>query len=567
MAAMSQLQPLFTKGAIDQITKLLSGGKADIDLVALYAVLIFVTDVGQTLMSNIGGYLGDMVAVKLQRLMSQRYYEHLLTLPQAYFDSELTGKIINRMNRGINQITDFIQMVSNNFLQFIFSTIFTLIIVAIYAWPVALMLLSLYPIFIGFTIKTSGKWQSYQKKINEQLDIASGRFAESIGQIKVVKSFLREASELKYFNKRFETVVKTTRPQSRFWHKQDVLRRLVLNVIFLLVFVYIFVETAHGLYSLGTMVMLIQYAMLIRIPIFSISFVVDQAQRAVANTKDYFDAMDVRPDLTDDKNAKKLIIQSASIEFKNVVFHYPGSPLVLKQISFSLEPGMKAALVGESGQGKTTITSLILHLYAIKNGEILIDGQNINKVTQESLRESIAVVFQEPYLFSGTIRENISYGSAQATDRAIISAAKSANAHEFISKFKKGYDTEIGERGLRLSGGQKQRIAIARAILKDAPILILDEATSSLDTKSERKVQQALSRLMKGRTTLIIAHRLSTIASVDRIITIDGGIVQEIGKPEELENSGGIYAKLLNFQKIHTTAGEKRLKKYEIEAI
>ncbi len=567
MAAMSQLQPLFTKGAIDQITKLLSGGKADIDLVALYAVLIFVTDVGQTLMSNIGGYLGDMVAVKLQRLMSQRYYEHLLTLPQAYFDSELTGKIINRMNRGINQITDFIQMVSNNFLQFIFSTIFTLIIVAIYAWPVALMLLSLYPIFIGFTIKTSGKWQSYQKKINEQLDIASGRFAESIGQIKVVKSFLREASELKYFNKRFETVVKTTRPQSRFWHKQDVLRRLVLNVIFLLVFVYIFVETAHGLYSLGTMVMLIQYAMLIRIPIFSISFVVDQAQRAVANTKDYFDAMDVRPDLTDDKNAKKLIIQSASIEFKNVVFHYPGSPLVLKQISFSLEPGMKAALVGESGQGKTTITSLILHLYAIKNGEILIDGQNINKVTQESLRESIAVVFQEPYLFSGTIRENISYGSAQATDRAIISAAKSANAHEFISKFKKGYDTEIGERGLRLSGGQKQRIAIARAILKDAPILILDEATSSLDTKSERKVQQALSRLMKGRTTLIIAHRLSTIASVDRIITIDGGIVQEIGTPEELENSGGIYAKLLNFQKIHTTAGEKRLKKYEIEAI
>ncbi len=566
LAGMSQLQPLFTKGAIDQVTKLLSGGKADVFLVGVFAVLIFLTDVGQTLLSNLGGYLGDMLSVKLQRLMSQRYYEQLMSLPQSYFDSELTGKIINRMNRGINQITDFIQMVSNNFLQFIFSTVFTLIIVAIYAWPVALMLLTLYPIFIGFTIKTSSKWQGYQRTINEELDNASGRFAESIGQIKVVKSFIQEIRELKLFSRRYEKVVATTRPQSRFWHRQDIIRRLVLNVIFLVVFIYVFIETAHGVYGVGTMVLLIQYSMLIRIPIFSISFLVDQSQRAIANTKDYFEAMDVKPEISDKKGAKRLRVKAGLVEFNDVVFGYDPTVKVLNGLSFTLEPGMKAALVGESGQGKTTVTSLLLRFYEVTSGSITIDDQDINDVTQKSLRSNIGVVFQEPALFSGTIRDNIAYGSPTASEKDIIAAAKSANAHEFIQQFESGYDSEIGERGIRLSGGQKQRIAIARALLKDAPILILDEATSSLDTKSERRVQEALERLMEGRTTLIIAHRLSTIAGVDRIITIDGGKVREIGSPSQLARSNGIYAELLKLQKVHTKAGEKQLKRFEIAA-
>ena len=404
LAAMSQLQPLFTKGAIDQISKGLSGGQADVAIVALFAVLIFVTDVGQTLLSNAGGYLGDMLAVKLQRLMSQRYYEHLLSLPQAYFDAELTGKIINRMNRGINQIANFIQTISNNFLQFIFSTVFTLIIVAYYSWPVALMLFALYPIFIIFTVKTSNRWQGYQKTINEEQDIASGRFAESIGQVKVVKSFLQEARELSFFRQRYNKVVTTTKPQSRFWHRQDIIRRLVLNVIFLGVFVYVFVETAHGRYSLGTMVLLVQYAMLIRIPIFSISFLVDQSQRAVANTKDYFEAMDVEPEITDKAGAKKLRLDRGRVVFDQVTFSYDEAMPVLKGISFTLEPNTKVALVGESGEGKTTITSLILRLYEVNSGAILIDDQNISDVTQASLRANIGVVFQEPALFSGTIR-------------------------------------------------------------------------------------------------------------------------------------------------------------------
>ncbi len=563
LAAMSQLVPLFTKGAIDQITKLAGGGHANVKLVALFAALIFLTDIGQTVFSNIGGYLGDLLAIKLKQFMSASYYQHLMSLPQTYFDTELTGTIINRMNRGIQDIGDFVQIFSNNFLQFIFSTVFTLIIVAYYSWPVALMLLLLYPVFIWMTAKTSNKWQNYQKKINQDIDIASGRFAESVLQIKVVKSFIQETRELKFFNNRLQKAVNTTKPQSKYWHNQDVARRSVLALIFFAVFMYIFVETARGHYTLGVMVLLIQYSLLIRIPIFSISFLVDRTQRAIANSKDYFEAMDQKPEIADSKDAQPLKVSKGEIIYENVTFSY-GDSQVLKNLSFVVKPDSKVALVGESGEGKTTITNLLLRLYEPQEGRILIDGQDISDVTQESLRSQIGVVFQDAALFSGTVHENIAYANPRASKAQVTQAAKAANAHEFIDKFELGYETEIGERGLKLSGGQKQRIAIARALLKDAPILVLDEATSSLDSKSEAMVQEALERLMKGRTTLIIAHRLSTIQHVDEIITLQKGQVNEIGTPEKLANSGGIYDQLLKLQHGKTDANKKKLKEYEI---
>jgi len=564
LAGMAQLQPLFTKGAVDQITNLLSGGNANVKLVAIFALLIFLTDVGQTIFSNIAGYIGDILSAKLQRTMSERYFKHLMTLPQSYFDTELTGKIMNRMNRGIGQIISYIQALTNNFLQFIFSTFFSLIIVFNYSWQVGLMLLTIYPIFIWLTTRSSNTWLGYQTEINKQQDIASGRFAEAIGQVKVVKSFLQEPRELSLFSNHYGKSVATTYPQSRYWHKQDVRRRLILNVIFFAIYAYIFVETARGAYTIGTMVLLIQYSILIRIPIFSISFLVDQTQRAISNTKDYFEAMDIKPEIIDDSNAAELKIIDGNIHFEKIEFSYDAKSSVIKGLSFDLRSGTKTALVGESGEGKTTITNLLLRLYEVSTGSITIDEQDITHVTQKSLRENIAVVFQEPALFSGTIRENIAYARPKASQEDVIAAAKAANAHEFVSKLDKGYDAQIGERGLKLSGGQKQRIAIARALLKNAPILILDEATSSLDSKSERMVQQALERLMKGRTTLIIAHRLSTIQSVDQIVTLRDGKIDETGSPAELAKSGGIYAQLLELQQNQTDITKEKLKAYEI---
>lgn len=564
LSLLTLLQPLFSGWAIDEMRR---GTSANVKYVALLAGLIFLLDVSQTVFSNIGGYMGDQMSTRLNKILSLRYYEHLMNLPQQYFDTELSGKVINRLNRSIVQITNFMQMTSNNFLQFIFTTIFSLIVVAYYSPEVALMLFSIYPVYIWMTFRSSSKWQKYQKKKNLHTDIASGRFAEAIGQVKVVKSFIQEKAELKFFNRHMQIMVDTNKPQSKFWHTRDVQRRLALNVIFLGVYMFIFVRGAQGAFTPGQAVALILYAMQIRIPIFTISFLVENTQRAIADSKDYFEIMGLEPEIADKPENKDLVVNKGDIEFVDVTFGYSKDQTVLKNISLKIEADTKVALVGESGEGKTTITNLLLRLYEASAGEIKIDGQNILSVTQKSLRKNIGVVFQEPALFSGTIRENIAYANPSVKLEQIKTAAKAANADEFISKLDNGYETEIGERGLKLSGGQKQRIAIARALLKDAPILVLDEATSSLDSKSEAMVQQALDRLMKNRTTIIIAHRLSTIQNVDQIVTLKNGKIVEMGAPATLAKSGGIYSQLLNLQSSQKTdVSKKKLKQYDIAA-
>lgn len=555
------LQPFLSGLAIDQIQLVNENG---VHRVVWIVIAIFALDVASTLFSNIGGYIGDLMQVRVHRILSKRYYEHLLSLPQRYFDTELSGKIINRLNRSIAQISSFMQMWSNNFLQFVFSTLLSLGVIAYFSWPIALLLFTLYPIYIYMTVRTSSRWMKFAERINRNWDIATGRFAESIGQVKVIKSFIQERHELGFFDKYYRRMVRITKPQSQLWHKRDVQRRLILNVIFLGVYLLIFVQAAQGNFTAGQAVMLLLYAMQIRIPIFTISFLVENTQRAVADSRDYFEIMSVEPEIVDKPGAKPLKVTEAAIAFDQVSFGYDHGQTVLKGVSLSIKPDNKIALVGESGEGKTTITNLIMRLYEPQSGTISIDGQDINSVTQRSLREQIGVVFQEPALFSGTIRENIAYARPSATESEVVAAAKAANADEFISKLEKGYDAQIGERGLKLSGGQKQRIAIARALLKDAPILILDEATSSLDSKSEAMVQQALDRLMRGRTTIIIAHRLSTVQNVDQIVTIKNGTIDEIGSPDKLAVSGGIYSQLLKLQQKHTEATKEKLKQYDI---
>jgi ATP-binding cassette subfamily B protein len=563
MALLNQAQPILTKMAIDRLPGA-SIEQGDLLPVLIIVFAIFLSDVGATLVSNISGYYGDIMGVKLKYFLSTKYYDHLLTLSQKYYANELTGKIINRLNRSISGVADFINMFANNFFQFLLTTVFTLVIVAKYSWVVALLFASLYPIFLWLTGRTSKKWQVYQKEINEASDIASGRFAEVISEIKVAKSYTSEGAESTFFKRMLKRTIKITKPQSKLWHKEDIIRRLILNAIFGLVYVYIFWQAVNGKFTVGETVLLIQYGALIRLPIFSMSFLVDRTQRAIADSKDYFDSMNEVSDILDKKNAPSLKVANGVVRFSGVDFSYEDAQNVLKNISFEIGAGQKLALVGESGEGKSTITSLLLRLYDPKSGSVYIDNTNISTVTQKSLRSSIAVVFQEATLFSGTIRENIAYGRPGASIKEIQRAAKAANAIEFIKKLPNGLDTVVGERGMKLSGGQKQRIAIARAILKDAPILILDEATSSLDSKAEHEVQIALEKLMKGRTVLIIAHRLSTISEVDVIVTIKNGKVDEIGAPKTLSDTGGIYSQLLMLQNKNDDTTKKKLRKYEI---
>lgn len=530
----------------------------------IWLVLLFLAvNVILTLITNVQGYFGDILGAKLNTLLSQRYYDHILKLPLEYYDNEVAGRITSRLERSITTISQLMNAFANNFIGFFLTSAITLVILAFYAWPVAVLLGLLFPFYMWLTTLSSHSWLTRQEPINKDTDQNNGRFIESVNSIRVVKSFVQEMAESRFFGDKRKAIESGTRNQSIEWHKFDVYRRLGLSVVFFLIYGYIAYETYVGHFDISTFVLLITLVTQAQFPLFASSFIIDNIQRARAGSKDFFSVMNTEPSIVDAPDASDLAVKKGKVSFTSVDFAYSDGKQVLHGITFSIEPGTKVALVGESGEGKTTISNLLLRFYGLSGGHIRIDGQDISSVTQASLRRNIGVVFQEPNLFSGTVRENIAYGSPDATDEQVAAAAKAANAAGFIAKLPAGYESEIGERGVKLSGGQKQRIAIARAILKNPPILILDEATSSLDSRSEHEVQLALTELMRGRTTLIIAHRLSTIASVDKIVGIQGGAVIEEGSPAELAHGDGIYAELLALQQ-PTAANKAKLKRYEL---
>lgn len=559
--------PFVTKIATDAIVAIVNGqSSADPSSVAWFALILLAIGICNVVIDDVGGYIGDILAVRMRDQLSNRYYEHLLRLPQRYFDDEVTGKIINRLNRAITDITQFINFLANNLLQMLLSTVIALIAMLYYSWPLAVLILLLVPTYLWLTAKTSVKWQAYEKQKNTHFDIASGRFAEVVGQVRLVKSFNTQQRERESFGSAFSAMIAITRKQSFFWHKMNSLRGLAMSIVFACIYALLFYQTATKQLTIGEMVLLTTLATQVSFPLQRMSFFIDMYQRAVANSKDYAEAMNEQPESQDDDGARILDATDAKIEFKHVDFSYGDAKQVLHDISFTIEPGKKLALVGESGGGKTTISNVLMRLYSPTSGSVFINDTDIRDVSRESLRDAIATVFQDASLFSGTIRENIAYATPSASEDDVIAAATSANAYEFIRDLPNGLDTEIGERGIKLSGGQKQRIAIARALLKDAPILILDEATSSLDSRSEVTVQHALDNLMKNRTVLIIAHRLSTIAHVDRIVTLKKGRVDEIGSPKQLAKTGGIYAQLLELQLATTEKAREKLKSFDMTA-
>lgn len=588
-ALLTLASPFLIKAATDVIVDAVSGVRKVSDtttIVILIAVGLFATELAFTIVHNIGGWFGDVMALRMRQLLSNRYFARLLVLPQSYFDKQVTGTIISRLDRSILGLTQFIQSFANNFFSMMLTVVLVLGISAWYYWPLALLLIIIFPLYLWLTALTSRRWMVWEVDKNQHIDTAQGRFAEVIGQVKVVKSFVTERRELRLFQEHFAETVTLTKAQSRWWHLMDAVRTSGMNLIFLAIYLVLFLRTLNGHFSLGDMVLLVQLVATIRGPASMMSWMVDSAQKAAAGSRDYFEAMDEIPEPTADPvlvdagspNGADLIAPQPAltplapvspdapvIDFDEVSFGYDSdSPAdqVIHHLSFTAHRNEKVALVGESGGGKSTLVNLILGLYRPTSGHLRICGHDTANLTASQLRSMVGVVFQEPALFSGTIRENIAYGRPDATDAEIYDVAARANADGFIQGFAEGYDTVIGERGLRLSGGQKQRIAVARAMLKDAPILVLDEATSALDTRAEQAVQAGLEDLMAGRTTLVIAHRLSTIASVDTIVTLDNGHVGEIGSPQQLATSGGIYAELLRLTASSSAEDQKRLRSF-----
>ena len=572
--------PFVIARATDEVVAQVNGGGGGLTVLLALALALLVAELLNTVLGNIGGFLGDTMTMRLRAILSSRYYAKLLSLPQRYFDRQLTGTVINKLNRSITEVTQFLQMFSNSFFPTVITVVAVLVISAFYSWPLALLLLVIYPLFTWLTALTSRRWQRLEGEKNTELDAAGGRFAEVIGQIKVTKSFVRERSELATFDEHYGRAIATTNRQSSWWHRMDVARRGSLNVIFFGIYLIIFAQTAAGIFSLGDMVLLIQLVAIARQPVMMMSYLVDSSQHAIAGSKSYFEVMD-EPTETPrawvlsaeglgfegrglESSPWPTVSDAPAIAFDHVSFGYDAEAEVLHDISFAVGRGERVALVSESGGGKTTLVNLLLGLYRPDSGRISIAGTDTDTVPLPQVRAQIGVVFQDASLFSGTVRENLAYGRPGATDAELERAAERANAHEFIARLAEGYDTTIGERGVRLSGGQKQRVAVARAMLKDAPLLVLDEATSALDSRSERLVQAGLEELMADRTSIIIAHRLSTISTVDRIITLRDGRIDEVGSPAELAATDGIYAELLALQESGTKRDKRRMAAFDI---
>ena len=573
-SALSLVVPLLSKQIVDQIVNQVTSQSGDAQLIIIILGFILLTEVVQITMQSIGGWIGDIIQVRIQTFLASSFYRHLLSLHIGFYDNEVTGSTMNKMYRGIEQITGFVQSMLNNFLPFLFTAVITIGLLAFYSPIIALLLAALFPIYILISHGSTLAWKKYQDQQNDLSDRSLARAYESISGIRLVKSFATEATEFANFTGFRKDIEGLAIKQTRGWHVYDFARQFVLNAILFAIYGYIVYHTYNGQYSIGEMTLLLQLVQQARFPLFAMSFILGQIQRAESGSKEFFNIIETPIQVLDQPQAvvatwKDPAKNKPVIRFDNVNFGYDKDKTVMEDINFKILANEKFPLVGGSGQGKSTIVNLLLRFYEPQQGKIYLQDQDISQVQQTSLREHIAVVFQDSLLFSGTILENIRYANPEASLEQVIEAAKAANAHQFIEDLPQKYDSLVGERGVKLSGGQKQRISIARAILKDAPIIVLDEATSALDSQSEVLVQDGLNHLMKGRTSIIIAHRLSTIANADHILVLDKGTVAEYGEPKELlKNKDGVYAKLVRLQQqlleAPTELNRHRLKEFDL---
>lgn len=560
-AAVDLIAPIVSKFIVDEIVASVQGQGGDIRTLIILILSAFGISLLALVTQTVSNRLGDHFAAKLGKFLTEKFYDKVLRLPLTYYDSEISGKIVNQLSRGIVSIQSFIQTMTNFALPSFLQAIFTVAVLAYYSPPIAIFMLILFPIYITITYHSTKRWGESEVKKNKLEDESRGRIQEVITNIRLVKSFITEKNEYEKISNNYTNINKIYAKQSQTFHVFDFFRGLSLNIVLLAINLVVFYNTFQGNLTIGEMVLILQLVTQSRRPLFAMSFILTNIQRAESGSKEYFDVINLESveDYTIPVPNKR--INNPTIVFDNVSFEYEKNERVLTDVSFEIKPHETVALVGHSGAGKSTIVNMILKFYNPTSGKILLNDLDYTQLDHRYIRNNISLVFQENELFSSTIRENVEYGTVGATEKMVEDALKKANAYDFVKKLPKGIDSLVGERGVKLSGGQKQRIQIARAILKNAPILILDEATSSLDAKSEKEVQDALENLMKDKLVIIIAHRFSTIQNVDKIIVIDRGRIVDYGSPKELSKKDGIYSDLLNYQ---IEGNKKLLENFEL---
>ncbi|HHW23622.1 MAG TPA: ABC transporter ATP-binding protein [Clostridiaceae bacterium] len=487
---------------------------------------------------------GHIMGARMEADMRRDLFDHLQKLSFSFYDNANTGKLMSRVTNDLFDISELAHHGPEDLFISAVKILGAVIIMLTMDVRLTLILLALMTAIVFFTGYYNLKMRSVFARNREKIALINARTQDSLAGIRVVKSFSNENIEKEKFaegNRQFlETKEDSYTIMGRFFSGNQFLQ----GILYLSVLVIGGYFLSRNNISTSDLIAYILFINVFLNPIDRLVSFTEQFQRGMTGFDRFLEIIETKPDIEDSEDAIELTDVEGEIEFKDVSFSYNDKTEVLKGVNLTIPKGHTVALVGPSGGGKTTFCNLIPRFYEVNEGSITIDGKDIRSLSLESLRRSIGVVQQDVYLFSGTIYENIAYGKPGATMEEIVQAAKLANAHEFIMELEKGYDTYVGERGIKLSGGQKQRISIARAFLKNPPILILDEATSALDNESERLVQESLRVLAKGRTTLVIAHRLSTIKNADKIIVLTSNGIEEQGTHRELLEKGGVYASL-----------------------
>ncbi len=494
------------------------------------------------------GSWGHIMGSRMESDMRRDLFQKMEELPYSYYDKHSTGDLTSRMVSDLFDISELAHHGPENLFLSLIKIIGSVILLLRINVELTLLLLVVIIAIVIFSGQLNMNMRRIFMDNRKKISGINVKFQDSIEGIRVVKSFANEKAEAEKFGKANNAFLESKK------NSYKVMGTFQAGNGFLQGLLYITVLVAGGYYvAVGKLKAadLAVYALYINVVVSPINILVEfleTFQKGFAGFKRFVEIMDTDTEIKDAPDAEILTDVKGKIEYNNVDFSYDSNSEILNNLNLTIEPGKTAALVGASGGGKTTICSLLPRFYDVTGGSIKIDGKDIRSLTQESLRKAIGIVQQDVYLFGTTFKENIAYGKIGATDEEIIEAAKKANIHDFIMSLPEGYDTNVGERGVRLSGGQRQRISIARVFLKNPKILILDEATSALDNESERYIQNSLDELAKGRTTIVIAHRLSTIINADKIYVIEKGSVKETGTHTELLAKNGVYAKYYNMQ-------------------
>ena len=493
-------------------------------------------------------WLGERVVADLRGLV----FDRVLALPLAWFHERRTGELVGRLASDVTVIEGIVgselSLALRNGVQLVGGMIFLVII----DWRLTLLMLAVVPPIVVATVFFGSRIRRMSRNVQDGLAKVSGQVQESIGAIATVQSFVRERLEAERYRVGVEQAFQSTLSLAR-WRASFFSTATAAGTIAVVFVVWLGGSAmVRGELTKGELGSFFLYTFMVAGSLAEMASLWGSLQRAAGATERLYAIIDTIPEIRDPDDPIPLPAGHGAIEFHNVGFAYPArrEQPVFRRVSLAVAPGEVVALVGPSGAGKSTVLSLLFRFYDVDAGSVTFEGVDVRKLPLAELRRSLAMVAQEPVLFAGTLRANIAYARDNVSDAAVERAARDANAHQFISQFPEGYDTLVGERGVKLSGGQKQRIAIARALIADPRVLILDEATSNLDAESESLVQQALARLMKGRTTLVVAHRLSTVRDADRILVVDGGEIVEQGRHDELMAKSGVYRRLVEHQVI-----------------